>query len=480
MIFWLNMSKKKESFLNRIFNRKFLFLIMCFIGCALQLVYLLKSFFSYEYLTVINMEIPEATSLPDIVVCFEIYYMINYTKLFDEYPEIREKVEAKIGINMNVNTEPPEKFRDFLFNYLPPTDLIILISERLTVLQMTQVLYQKEEFVTKIRRGYGKRVSNSKEICPVVESYKEFAMCYTFQCSRNSSKYVFSVSDRVKDPTYSPLFNIYFNHKLLSLVPQFYVTLVRPNSLPQGQLLKWVTLSPEPDSLETMSLKFMIRFWIFRPTLLPSPFGPKCQNYTHLGFTSRIDMRDQCLENFSMERLNVTFHTSVTRSNMNTSFAFLGHWRNRNNQTYIDEIGRIVDECDFRTKSPDCDIEHYIPERGRVESFLSSEAALIVDLTQQPNIKIELQPKIQAIDCIILFESVLGNWFGFSMYPHLPMLFAYLGEWCPIIRAWFNKEGTNTLRSETFPVDVETFILLAKGLGSLRFIHGLMQIRAIF
>lgn len=375
------------------------------------------------------MNVPERTNLPDVVVCFEIYYLINYTKLFQKYPAINASVREKFKID--IDSEPAPEFREYLFKKVRPASLLFMIADDLAVHQVTEVLYDRKEILkkTKIRSGDG-----SNRECQVQEYYKELAMCYIFACSANSTT-SFTVADREKSPDSEPLFQIFFRQSLLNLIPSFYVTLVRPNTLPQGQILKWVTFNPAGRSF-----KFVIEFYVFHSILLKKPFSTNCRNYSEDGYKSRIDYRDNCLIRKSMQFLGVPFHSSITRPDSNTSFSFIGYNKNRKNEAYTKTLVTIVDECDAETVQPDCDIEYFITQRRAPEHSYSDESDLVVEQIRQPNIRVTLKPKMFWVEAIILFGSVLGNWFGFAIYHDVPKFFQYVNDWLPLIKAWIRGD----------------------------------------
>lgn len=364
------------------------------------------------------MEIPTSTPLPDVVTCFEIYYLMNYTKLFQLYPHSRKNMRESLKVDKD--PEPTEDFRAYLFHQIPPLELTLALISNLTINQVTTSLYQSDELLEDIRiRSEGIEMDVGRS-CPIKEYYKELSMCYIFACSENSSL-SFSISNREKSPLSIPLFSIQFKQKLLNLIPTFYVTLIEPNTLPRGKQLVWVTFNTE-----RRSMRFMVQFYIFHSILLPSPFGTDCRNYSLDDFSSRIDMRDQCMVNSSMEKLGVPFHTSATYSRLDTEFPFTNFYKNRHDSNYIANLVDIVDECDRKTLKPDCEIKYYITQRRVPEHIFRNESELVVEQIKQPNIRVQLHPKMLLSDCFILIGSVMGTWFGFSIYRQGGDLIRYL------------------------------------------------------
>lgn len=402
------------------FSTHRLLVYFCVGGVFYQSYILLKDYFDYKHISVISMYIPIKTQLPDPVVCFEISYMINYTKLYEKYPELAKVIKNKYKVFDD--PEPIEEFRRNLFRKVTPTNLVHDLADRVQVREMTELLYPRDQLVksTVIRgqRGDDEEEDDgqSEATCSVEEYYKEYSICYTFVCSKNRTVY-FTIADKEKSPLSLPLFRINFNQMLLNLIPTFYVTLVEPNTLPRGQILKWVTFNTD-----NRSMRFVVHFYVFHSILLPSPYETQCKNYSLYGFKSRIDMRDQCLEVSAMNDLGVSFHTAVTNPNLEAPFAFVSYLQNRKNGAYLKQFKEIVNHCDNLSKQPDCDIKYYITQRKTPEHMFRNESELVIDHIRQPNIRVELQPKMKLVDCIILVGSVISTWFGWSVYYHLPKL----------------------------------------------------------
>lgn len=345
--------------------------------------------------------------------------MVNYSKLYDIYPNVADAIRT----NFNFTFEPQddvEAYRSQLFKVVPPADLILTIGEHLNINRMTEVLYTRTELLHEVRIGGKKVRPDNQNRCLVREYYKELAICYIFVCSEKEPV-SFSRADREKSPLSRPLFSINFNQKLLNLIPSFYVTLTEPNVLPQGSVLKWVTFNTE-----MRSMRFLVHFYVFHSILLPAPYESNCVDYGELGFTCKQDMRDRCLQNESFARLGLPFHTSLVETDVATPFAFVGFIRNQKNSVYHEILAEIVDKCDQQTKSPDCNVKYYMTERRAPEHIFRSESELVVDQIRQPNIRVELHPKMRLADCGILVASVLSAWFGFAIYQDFLSAFAWV------------------------------------------------------
>lgn len=415
-----------------IFGKKAFLWYFCLIGSSVQFISLGRAYFAYEHISVITMEIPQLTFLPDPVVCFEIYYLINYTKLYDKYPEIANIIRDKYQVYQN--PEPAEIFRENLFQKVAPTDLINDIARKIRVREMSQLLYSQEDLVinTVIR---GQRTDDededdnqSKATCFIEHYYKEYSICYNFVCSKKRQVF-FTIADKDKSPQSLELFRIRFNQSLLNLIPTFYVTLVEPNTKPRGQVLKWVTFNTDKRSM-----KFIVHFYVFHSVLLPEPFKSRCKNYSLEGYSSRIDMRDDCLESNAMKDLGVSFHTAITDPELDKPFAFVSYLDNRNNGAYVKQFKEIISVCDKLTLRPDCDIKYYLTQRRTPEHLFKNESELVIDHIREPNIKVELQPKMKLIDCLIFVGSVLSTWFGFSTFVHLPLILSFMADLISKIR----------------------------------------------
>lgn len=403
-----------------------LFLLFCIAGTISQLGYLILSYFRHEYHTIINMEIPDDTYLPDVSVCFEILFMINYTKLYEAHPSVYgklfESIKPKLSLSIDDPPEPAENFREILFANLKPNDVIFMVTENLTVSQVNKLLFHRDDIVKTIKLWTRDEKKDSKQACEIKEYFKDYSMCYVFACSRDHPV-TFSVSDREKSPMSNPLFSIVFDQSILKFLPRFYVTLLKPNTEPRGQMLKWVSYTTEKKSK-----KFMVSFYEFHSILLPPPYPTMCRDYAEEGFKSRIQYRDECMNNRSLDELGVPFLSSAISPNTSKIFAFVKYMQ-QTNESYQDKIEEIVNHCDSLTQEPDCDSRFYITQRREPELLFQNESTLVIDQIRQPNITILFKEKTSIYDCLILIGSVLGNWFGFAIYPHLPILLTYASEW---------------------------------------------------
>uniref|UniRef100_T1KJN0 Uncharacterized protein n=1 Tax=Tetranychus urticae TaxID=32264 RepID=T1KJN0_TETUR len=394
-----------------------IFTIICSIGFLIQLILVLINYFSYPVLTNVYLTVPEVTELPDVPVCFDGAYMINWTKALLEHPQFK----TVFKIPRSVNTRDEAAIRVHIFKLFDKNQIMRLTVKNLTVRQTGNLFYTKDELFDSVSIT-NLTASESKDYCEIHALTRKMRYCSVIACS---VKKVVTLSnlENAKSSISPNILTIRIKQQIFDYAPNFFITLVPPKIMPRGNLLRWDTMSvyhKEPRF-------YKMHYFIFERRLLPAPYATNCFDYHTLGYKQSIDMKDSCFNNESMKMFGVPFHASTLNLSIGIPFGSVKYAENQFNTTFRKQLDTIVDTCFKLTERPDCYRKTFII-RPRNPIITTGNCSVIAfGSIKEPNIKVVLEPRLVWVDIIITIGSISGTWFGFSIADHVPLI--YRSSW---------------------------------------------------
>src|SRR6266487_1259883 len=94
--------ERLKSLFNFIKEKKLIviMLLICAVGSIFQIVHVSQLYFSYETVVNIQLERSSYIELPSMTICTSIYYTINYTLLFEKFPNMKSELESAMKKNI--------------------------------------------------------------------------------------------------------------------------------------------------------------------------------------------------------------------------------------------------------------------------------------------------------------------------------------------------------------------------------------------
>lgn len=415
---------KKRRRLSRLFectilgiNLHTIFEIICSIGFLIQSTLVLINYFSFPELTNVSLIVPEVTPLPDVVICFDGAYIINWTKVFIQYQQFK----STFHLPNNLNIANEIALRRYLFSIWDKNQLMMILARSLTISQLVSLMYTNSELVTSLSIT-NLTVNQSKDFCKIDKVLRSLRICYIFHCSLKGPV-TLSNEESAKAFISPNILTINMNQSIFNFAPNFFITLVPPSYKPRGNSLRWDTMS----IVYNEPLVYRMHYFTFERKLLPSPYQSNCIDYIPLGYRRAIDMKDVCFNNKSIEYFGVPFHASMIDVDLNVPLGLVKYTDNVDNRTFRQQLNFIVDHCFQLTERPDCyEKIFFIRPRNPIPTS-GNKSVISFGTIKEPNIKVIVEPRLVLIDVIIAIGSISGTWFGFSIIEHVPKI--YRSSW---------------------------------------------------
>lgn len=379
----------------RLINFHQIFTIFCLIGCLNQLRQVVTIHLNYEHITRLYMEIPRESILPDLVLCFEVAYLLNWSKLVTHQPELVKFIGAN---------ETKQWYRMLEEDILTVNDKIL---SRLRIDQITDLTYEPNQMFDQIHV----REKSSKgiyDLCRVRRFFSSNHLCLTFQCNRK--KKVRLVYNAKYQKFRENLFNLELNQVIFANIPRVYATLVMINKLPWDIRTTWISMSFGKNSPS-----YQLDFTILTTLSLPAPFKSNCIDYGKFGFVSRAQAIQSCLNHESIHILGCPFHSNNVEIDLDMMSGYSMYRANQHNQSYVKLVDRMVSECHSKYVPIDCKKTRILTSIQPEKRFSRNHSTVRVNENKGPNVEVILEPASTLIELFISINSIVSTWFGFSL-----------------------------------------------------------------
>uniref|UniRef100_T1JTT7 Uncharacterized protein n=1 Tax=Tetranychus urticae TaxID=32264 RepID=T1JTT7_TETUR len=391
-------------------------LIVCFIGASIQTIYILNRFLEYDTLIQAHVGVPDATTIPDFNLCFDLLDVLNFTSLSTSYPFIVQELGYKPGTpitNGLIRSLRREKGNDFIFFSIG----------QFKINQLWQHVVSPSSVYTK---AFAQKVSSDgviEEPCSSTRFFIEQALCYSFSCSDGSnSSIVTGLNDLYKKLNKQEIFTILIDQSFFSSIGYYWVALTSRGKLPFGTNLKW-----ESQQGFNVTRKHTFFFYTVEIHRLPLPYNSKCFDYSVKGFSSREEMNDQCKINLSLQYFGGPLPLNIIESPIDAPLGYIMFEKNRENASFLAIVSDIVDHCDHLTAQLDCFEIIYSPSSRTPLPIWSEHTEITIEQISDPVYIIRVEPKLTVLDVVISIGSILGSWLGFSIADSIPQVTSFMG-----------------------------------------------------
>ena len=444
-VYLISSSTQLSSFNYRYRIIYYLFKSIFLIGFFVQLATIVNRYIHFDTRVHVDVQVPVITPLPDLVLCFETVDLLNYTKLFDHHPWLRNDLSTDWPTGREISLNERKSRLVALIKRYGRQELFLQLTMKLSVIQISSCIITPEHLFDSVDivNYTGSKVN---DFCSIKNFYRTYRYCYVFSCGlgpriNNSLTVTVSKDDHYSKPVKYGLFYLHFHQKLFSHLEYYYLTLIDKDKLPVGFSHKWIT-----QSLDSPIPRFYrYNFRILTLNLLPLPYESKCINYYttmdyygkeningHPMVSSRDEMYERCLQNQSLHLLQSPFPKALLPVNWSNRFPYRIYFENRENLTYLNILDKIIIYCLNSFNELDC-IKHYydIEDRDPVPLINTNTSIINIDETFEPTFTINLEPKMTLLDCAVQMGACLGTWFGFSIFYHIPSISRFIYHLIP-------------------------------------------------
>lgn len=392
-------------------SSKCLYILICLLGCTLQITEISINFFKFQVVSNLEMLMPGKERMRATTICVPNHQIINDQK----YQDI---VNAKI-----IEGSIPSK-RGYRF-YNKHED--ILLSKRFRGEKPTILLSQEldKEIIVQYYLTIKERLEITIDVTELLEEFnyihlmkvaRKFILseCVCYQMMRRDGEVEFQTDWGIR-PLSMADYSLYeINSILLENVTILHIVL---NSISQSPFIEFF-LQPQIKNFNwTQSAKYSSAANSFKVTKLEWPFVDNCIKYLKIGFKDNRAAINNCINEKSIERLGKAARFKEFDNETAVDYPMIGYPLE---QDTVDAINLMSNECKKIYHQPDCDHET-IFTRTTIDSKNSIYLKMHLNMfrfsqsmSENPSYKIQSQPKIENVDFLTYILGAFSTWFGFS------------------------------------------------------------------
>ena len=153
---------------------------------------------------------------------------------------------------------------------------------------------------------------------------------------------------------------------------------------------------------------------VFEAILLQSPYETRCVKYPSLGFESRGECYESCIENQSISATGmIPSSANIYKDETKQVMKLIDIVKNKDNIRTV--MNRLQDICDKRCQAKDCSSVTYIPKKLSFQE--DPDVSLVANLVpQSPTIRATCQAAVTPIQYLTDVASTFGFWLGVSAF----------------------------------------------------------------
>uniref|UniRef100_T1KHR5 Uncharacterized protein n=1 Tax=Tetranychus urticae TaxID=32264 RepID=T1KHR5_TETUR len=371
-------------------NRKVFILTFCLIGCTIHLFHVVNEFLKFPVQTDIIYDYPEKMIVPEIDIILYNIDLLNMTALYLKYPEKMENACEFLMKSANLENNSSVDCIKFLKSYYERS---YHVGNMLTVGDVEQL---NTESLIVNKSNVADFIRN--DLCTAKKYFSAMNTFIRVSC-REDSKAI----ERTLVRNIMPGNRFCIQHNIYHL---FGVRFAHQNSSIDSYVFNYLEVEREAgESLFT--------FLRYRETTIESsewPYQTNCRHY------KKEDIFSQCLR----EKISHAYPGVVEFEDVIQVGQFPSHFKFEDLKTRTNEtLSLIQSECTELVKQPQC-IEKTYQTRGRSLKEKGSGIGLIcLDNLIDFNIILKTYPKSTFTELLIYISSILGIWFGISIYGKL-------------------------------------------------------------
>ena len=252
---------------------RFIFALMCLMGCSLQIYYISEIYFQYETTTLVKYKNVLKISLPAITICIEKKYLLRNQSLGYIF---------SLKDTFNRSQEDYKKILDFINNR--------------TVIEQHNILYDSWDVFRNdcwVMRPNGLNTSadyvQCHEIEPIRRSIDYFSACFTIFGPKREDRtgvdrYLIDYDVSIQN-YWLEIINLKINLNITSI--NLYLHSPK-HKICDSLDYNMIKVSKVKDE------KSCIKYHVHEIKLMPKPYSTRCVQYSDQGYRSRLDCVLKC------------------------------------------------------------------------------------------------------------------------------------------------------------------------------------------
>uniref|UniRef100_T1KHV5 Uncharacterized protein n=1 Tax=Tetranychus urticae TaxID=32264 RepID=T1KHV5_TETUR len=373
-----------------ILNRRVLILTFCSIGCSIHLFTVINEFLKFPVRTDIIYDYPEKMIVPEIDIILYNIDLLNLTELYLKHPEKMADICRLKFSNLTIisNGEFNSDCTKFLKSY---HESGFFIAKILTVGDLESVNIESLIFEYKIS-GF---IRN--DLCSIKRYFNAINTFIRVSC-REDSKPIERrlVQNIVADDRFCIMHSIYHH---------FGVRLAHTNSSINPDEINYMAVDREAGENVFTRLRY-------RETVIENsewPYQTNCRHY------QKSKIFSQCLR----EKIFNSYPGMVQLEDVLHVGQFPADFKFEDFLSVNETLQKVRNECAEQVKQLQCIVETY-QTQGRTYKEKGSDLGLICLENQIDfNVILKTYPKSTFTELLIYISSILGIWFGISIYGKL-------------------------------------------------------------
>ena len=426
--------------------------LLCLCGNLLQISQISEIFFSYEVITIADVDYPKRPiNAPTISFCFYISDMVKWDKVFEKFPEMKSHVGYKESMSMVNLSRKISKIGHLgklnisspIMNQGSAELLFSLTLEGEELFQVCSVVDPKT-----YRMTHGNCTSHFR----IKTYFRECFKCFAFD-ELGTPEYDFRLASRILGINGVSFAIIMFPNIPKDRVNQAQIYYSLTNTLPRHGTASNVFVT----DLNTM---FFLTYQYFLNTLLPLPYETMCRNYTEDGFENKGDCYENCARNKSLQVFDGSLFPGPAveiyrKDKLLSIFGMHG-------DAYI-KMQKIQLECDNQCQAHDCEEKIFIPQLLNTQE--SSINTFLGFFQRIPTVRTTFLAKMPIIEFLTQVTSTFGFWTGISLYG----VFELIDDLIKQFKEWAEEKKEDKIPSLSgIPLSRESLIQPDSGTRSTR------------
>ena len=408
-----------------------LWLVFCLAGVAVQVYQISSQFFAYGITTNVQLLIEDDMEVPTISFCFELIMTIDWEKTTkEERLSILHTSDGRPLLDYDVEKEnSTEKIPVLLggegdyiqrliltsgFQKLGVSRMFQLTYDITWIINMMIVYYEHNPFTGQRKSYYPIPSQEFGQVFSVKTFFKDRYKCFLFERKEidRTLKYYHVMRNPINPEV---IYMIALNAFMVPTVKHLYFIMT-----PNNHSLTHGFFSFVPIALSDVEGQ-LVTYDKFQRTLLPKPYSTKCLNYTTLGFDSRGQCYEDCVQNAVKKATHgtrippsINIDSEVKEKIIAFDELLDTEVITGGNETFMQLMDRVEDVCEEKCKSQDCQSSNYIPEK--LASVKIGRPVLGLSAPQSPTVSATCQEAVSIVQYLTDVFSALGFWLGISAF----------------------------------------------------------------
>uniref|UniRef100_T1K1V0 Uncharacterized protein n=1 Tax=Tetranychus urticae TaxID=32264 RepID=T1K1V0_TETUR len=363
----------------------------------------------------VNLMYPEKFILPDVSLCFPFLDLINLTKADQQYGNFSSIL----------------KNRPFFEDYSSHNDVyteIYSLLGNLTTKQLNGLLKDIKHAAPLVELApnrrpdnlqIGPKLINADSYCEIFHFIRQPSFCLTIKCLNETKQPLEYKREHIfQQPYNGVMLKIQLNPNVSIMASTVNVIFTSHSHLTQGKKQSAFRIGfRESPATHIITYSKIIN------VLVQEDYEMSCFNYSLIGYLSRDDYLDACLNNASSQATGAVFYGTVqnfndTSDHMSDFHQFYHEYLNPN-ETEREKRRQFYkfcrEYCAKQADKPDCHQEILYPVGFR--KIIRSDGVYEV-VVRAPASPFEINryfPEYTLLDLLIYFASSLNFWFGLSL-----------------------------------------------------------------